>query len=172
MTHNKFAVLALVSLLIICAIANDAYAQGPKGKDFGFGIILGDPLGGTIKYWTSRENAFDAYIGSSYFGSLRVGGDYLWHFDAFHSQVVKMYAGPGIALGFGRGHGIWFKEDKKKFYYWDEGSVGIAGRVIVGLNIIPKRTPIEIFLEFGPLIGLAPNFGVNVDAALGIRFYP
>ena len=40
-----------------------------------------------------------------------------------------------------------------------------------GLNIIPKRTPLEFFLEVGPLIGLYP-FGVAVDIAAGVRFYP
>ncbi len=164
--------IRIIVLLIISLNVVNLSANGPRGKNFGFGLILGDPVGGTIKYWLNNENALDFYLGSSYFGSLRIGGDYLWHFDAFNSQVVKMYAGPGISLGFGHGKGIWYKEDKNKFYYWEDGTTGIAARVIFGLNIIPKRSPIEIFLELGPLIGISPNVGVNIDAAIGIRFYP
>ncbi len=133
---------------------------------------MGDPLGLTIKIWTSNENAFDFYLGSSYFGNIRVGGDYLWHFDAFNSNMVKMYAGIGGVVGFGTGHGIWYKENKDKFYYWDDNSMGIGARAILGINFIPRRTPLEIFVEFGPLVGLSPNYGVNMDGAIGIRFYP
>jgi hypothetical protein len=41
-----------------------------------------------------------------------------------------------------------------------------------GLNVIPRRTPLEFFLEVGPLIGITPAFGVAVDWAIGVRFYP
>jgi hypothetical protein len=165
--------LIFITIVILFQQINPCLnAAGPKGNDFGFGLILGDPVGLTIKYWTSNENALDAYLGSSYFGRVRVGTDYLWHFDAFKSNVVKMYAGPGLVLGLGQGHGIWYKEDHKKFYYWEDNSTGFGARVIFGINVIPKRTPIEIFFELGPLVGISPNYGVNLDAALGIRFYP
>ena len=147
-------------------------AQGPKGKSFGFGLILGDPSGLTVKYLLNNENSIDGYIGSSYFGNIRIGGDYLWDFDAFNSKIVKMYAGPGLVLGFGNGNGVFYKADNSKFYYWKDNGLGIAVRAIIGVNVIPKKTPIEIFFELGPLVGLSPNFGVNIDAALGIRFYP
>lgn len=151
-------------------------AQGPNGNDFGFGIILGEPLGGTVKIWTAKDQAVAASIGgNSYFGSLRLGADYLWHFDVFRSQVVDMYAGPGLVLGFGDGRDYWWYRGKgNKIYFYERGTddVGIAMRVVAGLNVVPKRTPIEIFLELGPLIGVSPGFGVALDVAAGIRFYP
>lgn len=151
-------------------------AQGPNGNDFGFGIILGEPIGGTVKIWTAKDQAVAASIGgNSYFGSLRLGADYLWHFDVFRSQVVDMYAGPGLVLGFGSGREYWwYKERGNKVYFYERANddVGIAARVVAGLNVIPKRTPVELFLELGPLIGISPGFGVAVDIAAGIRFYP
>lgn len=143
------------------------------GRTFGFGIMFGDPTGATLKFWTSRENAFVVDVGSSYFGSIRFNGDYLWHFDAFHSQVVKLYAGPGAVVGIGEGRRYWwYKDDHERFYFREKGDVGIGVRGIFGLNIIPKRAPLEIFLEFGVLIGIVPDFGTGVDAGVGIRFYP
>lgn len=165
---NQFLLFSLV-LFFTSAIS---LAQGPQGKDFGFGLVLGDPTGGTVKYWTNHENAFNFTIGGSYFGNPRIGADYLWHFQAFDSDVVEMYAGPGLALGFGHGDGIFYKRKGDKFYIREDNEAGIGVRAIVGLNIIPRRTPIEIFVEFGPLIGISPGFGSAVDAALGIRFYP
>lgn len=168
----KKLILGLIIVVMSIMTFNEAKASGPMGRNFGFGIVFGDPFGATINYWVSRENSLAAYIGASYFGGLRVGGDYLFHFDAFNSQVVKMYAGPGVAVGFGRGRGIIYRENKNRFYYWEDDQVGIATRVIFGVNIIPRRAPIEIFVEAGPLIGISPDVGVNMDASIGIRFYP
>jgi hypothetical protein len=166
--------IIFIGLLIVFSLPFNfkSFAQPPQNRDFGFGLILGDPTGGTIKYWTSRENAIDAYIGGSYFGSVRIGADYLWHFNAFNSSVVNLYAGPGITLGFGSGSYFLYKKDKGKFYNRDEGGTGIGIRGVIGINIIPKKTPIEIFVELGPMIGIIPDFGTALDAAIGIRFYP
>ncbi len=144
-------------------------AQGPEGNSFGFGLILGDPLGLTVKIWTNSTNAFVGDLGSSDFGPLRLQGDYLWHFDAFHSRIVKMYAGPGIALAFGNGDGIFHEHP---FHPPDDHGVGIGARVIFGVNIIPRQTPIEIFFELGPLVAFSPGVGVGIDVGVGIRFYP
>jgi hypothetical protein len=171
---KKILYLILVLSLMTTAGEQLTRAQGPLGRDFGFGLNLGEPLGGTVKLWLNKENALQAHIGGSYFSSLRIGADYLWHFDVFRSQVVKMYAGPGAAFGFGNHYSGWYynkKGNKEYWYYRDDGSVfGI--RAIFGLNVIPKRSPIEIFMELGPFIGISPTFGSTLDAAIGIRFYP
>jgi hypothetical protein len=165
---KSFFLLLIVSLLGSMVSLNAAQAQGPGGKSFGFGLILGEPLGGTIKVWTNPTNAFVADIGESYFGSPRLQADYLWHFDPFHSRIVRMYAGPGLAIGFNIGNGGAFNEGNDRF----EGDAGVGVRAIFGLNIVPVATPLEIFVEAGPLIAFAPGFGAGFDAAVGIRFYP
>ncbi len=147
-------------------------AQGPEGKSFGFGIILGTPVGVNVKLWTASDQAFVADFGESYFGPLRLEADYLWHFDAFHSAIVKMYAGPGLGLAFGNGD-----DDNRFFDDHPHGPdapdhLGVGVRVMFGINIIPRRTPIEIFAEIGPMIAFVPNVGVGVDGGVGIRFYP
>lgn len=174
--HMKKRILPTIFILSILLSSSMVPAQGPNGNSFGFGIILGEPLGGTAKIWTANDQAVAASIGgNSYFGSLRIGADYLWHFDVFHSQIVKMYAGPGLVVGFGTGREYLFYKYKGDHYYFyerDNDQAGIAMRVVAGLNITPRRTPIEIFLELGPLIGISPFFGVALDVAAGIRFYP
>ncbi len=164
----RFIILLVFAIVFI---SNHTLAQGPMGRDFGFGLILGDPTGGTIKYWFSSENALVVSIGGSYFGSPRINAEYLWHFDAFNSQVVKLYAGIGGVIGFGEGRGWFRKHDDDDFWYRKEGT-GLAIRAIFGLNIIPRRTPLEIFAEAGPLIGVSPDFGSALDVSVGIRFYP
>jgi hypothetical protein len=157
---------AMAMLLAMCS--TECIAQGPNGKDVGFGLILGDPTGGTVKFWTTSTNAFAFDLGASHFGPTRINAAYLWHIDAFHSSIVKMYAAPGVALALGGRSGHYI-------HHWefdgpDEG-IGVGVRAMFGLNIIPARTPLEFFVEIGPLIGISPQ-GSAFDAGLGIRFYP
>ncbi len=121
-----------------------------------------------MKIWTNPVNAFTFDIGESDFGPTRIDGDYLWHFDAFGSRAVKLIAGPGLCLAFGDGNGIY---GGREFYNGDNGT-GIAARLMFGLNIIPERTPLEMFFELGPIVGFSPTGGVGLDVAAGIRFYP
>lgn len=151
----------------------DTQAQGPKGKSFGIGIILGEPTGISAKYWLSNKNALDFAIGGSYFGAPRLQVDYIWNTDAFSSSVVKVYAGPGLGIGFGReNNGLWLKGSKGTWFYRDNDNVGISLRAIVGVTVVPTNSPLELFLEIGPNIGIVPGFGSAVDAAIGIRYYP
>ncbi len=163
----KNAKLLAVGLLALTLGSNECRAQGPDGRTFGFGLVLIDPLGATVKLWINPVNALTFDIGESDFGPTRLDADYLWHFDPFQSRIVRMYAGPGLALAFGNGNGIY---GGREFDRGDNG-VGIGVRVMFGLNVIPARTPLEIFFGIGPLIGLSPS-GVGLDVALGIRFYP
>ncbi len=160
--------LFVMIIFFITGLTSTKAQFAPKGNTFGFGIMLGDPTGGTIKLWLNRENALAFSLGASFFGSPRIGIDYLWHFDAFESDIVNLYAGPGGVIGFGEGDGFWYK---KKFIRTNN-EVGLAGRGIFGLNIVPRQTPLEIFVELGVLIAIVPNFGSAADAAVGIRFYP
>jgi hypothetical protein len=162
----------IIYAFVFFASISIALSQGPMGRNFGFGIMFGDPTGATLKFWTNRENALVVDVGSSYFGNVRFNVDYLWHFDAFHSNVVKLYAGPGGVIGIGEGRGYWFGHGHDDFYYRDGGGTGIGVRGIFGVNIIPRRTPLEIFLEVGVLLGVSPAFGTGIDTGLGIRFYP
>ena len=78
-----------------------------------------------------------------------------------------MYAGPGLALAFGNGYGLYGGREFDDAY----NGVGIGVRVMFGLNVIPERTPLELFFGMDHFIGLSPS-GVGLDIALGIRFYP
>src|SRR5205809_2453729 len=97
--RSRALFFAATALLAMCS--TECIAQGPNGKDVGFGLILGDPTGATVKFWTSSTTAFAFDIGASHFGPTRMDAEYMWHFDAFHSKIVKMYAAPGLSLAVG-----------------------------------------------------------------------
>jgi hypothetical protein len=161
-------------IVLFSGISSSSFAQGQGGRDFGFGLILGDPTGGTVKFWLNKENAIVGDIGADYFGAPRIDIDYLWHFYSFRSTVTSIYAGIGGVVGVGQGYyALWYRDDHNRFYYRGvDGQTGFGARAIFGLNILPRRTPLEFFVEIGPLIGISPAFGVALDFAAGIRFYP
>jgi hypothetical protein len=159
--------LGMLRRLVICLCAAVATATAQKGT--GFGIILGDPTGLTLKHWVSRDQAIAASLGGSYYGAPRIGLDYLWHFNAFRSSIVLLYGDAGLAIGFGKGV-RWWGDRAYKYYDRNDARIGVRG--MVGLNVLPRGVPLEFFLELGPLLTIAPGFASTVDVALGMRFYP
>ena len=155
---KKLYATALTVFVVICIFMREAspvLAQRPEGRDFGFGLVFVEPLGGTVKYWTKPDEAIVGTIGSSRFGDPRLGVDYAWHFNAFRSDVVNLYAAPGMVFGLGRS---------------PDDEVGIRG--VLGVNVVPRSSPMEMFLEMGPLFELTPGRGTSFDLGLGLRFYP
>jgi hypothetical protein len=179
MNTDHVSVVVRLSLLIalVVGLAMPAMAQGPMGKSFGVGFSVGDPTAISFRIWTSRANSWDAAIGASYLGNPHIHGDYLWHFnDAFNSRIVSLYAGVGAALGFGDRRDGWvlirYRKGKDYWYYSDRDELVVAAKGTFGLNIIPRNTPLDIFLEVNPIIGISPGFGFDIMPSLGIRFYP
>jgi hypothetical protein len=164
--------LIIVTTVLVVGSSNIFSQSIGRGDNLGFGIIIGDPTGLTLKYYVESREALVFDLGASYFGSPRISADYIWHFNAFESDVASLYAGPGAVIGFGESRGFWYNDRGDKFYIRDKGDVGLGVRGIFGVNFIPRRTPLEFFLELGVLLGLAPDFGSGVDAAIGMRFYP
>src|SRR5258708_36092735 len=152
----KFIVLGLLVFPLLQPRQSIAQPQG----DFGFGLILIEPLGATVKYWTAPNQAIDADIGESYFGLPRVDVDYLWHFNSFNSHVLLLYGGIGAAFGFGSSgyYDLYYSRDFEghPFYYraYYNSTFGFGIRMLFGLDIIPKRVPFEFFAQVGPLIGI------------------
>ncbi len=157
------------ALLILCAGFSAAQESG-----VGVGIIVGEPTGISTKIWTSHTNAVDIGLGWSngdwYW--MRMGNgywqyvndtyvhfhaDYLWHsFDAIHSQErFPLYYGVGMTIHSGQASP----------YNW----LGVRGTF--GIEWLPRRVPIDVFLEIVPTLQLAPFSDFGFNAGLGTRFY-
>lgn len=167
MKYFRYAIIVLIILLIS---APESQSFSPKGKKLGIGVMLGEPTGFTLKMWTQKDIAFAFSVGNSYLGRLRIGMDYLWHFNAFNSNIVNLYAGPGVAVGIGESGGWWYR-DKNKVWYQENDNLGLGARGVLGMNIVPRNSPLEIFGEFGLMIGILPGTYTNFEGSVGIRFY-
>ena len=158
-----YAVITFFLLLFSgVAIAQD--------RNFGLGVILGEPTGISAKLWVSSVNAFDFGLGwsvggdriSDYNGAYNGGSrvhfhmDYLWHwFDAIHSsERFPLYSGIGGRINTGAGY---------------KSSAAVRG--VLGIAWLPHHTPIDIFLELVPSLEVIPSTGFGIDAGLGARFF-
>ena len=139
--------------LALSAVSVAASAQTPV-KEVGFGIVAGDPIGGTAKLWLDDDFAFDVGVGFS--GDTVMWGDVLYHMWNLLPQPEEgklgVYLGAGPRL-----------ETRR------DTEFGV--RTVAGLTWRITRQPIEFFAEAGPVFRMTPTGGVDADGGIGVRFY-
>ncbi|TBR22104.1 hypothetical protein EPO15_08745 [bacterium] len=127
-------------------------AAEPSGP--GVGVVLGDPTGGTFRYFLSRTRSFDLGVGFS--GDAALWADHSWHswdmmpkpqsgeFDLWASAGLRLETAPDPEFGV---------------------------RTLLGLSYWLPANPIELFATAGPAFQLTPDGDVGVDGGVGVRFY-
>ncbi|HXE42738.1 MAG TPA: hypothetical protein VN516_06905, partial [Candidatus Baltobacteraceae bacterium] len=141
----------------------DLYSpSSPSGKRLGVGVVLGEPVGVSVKYWLNDKMAVDGAAGFSahnnspfYFHS-----DVLWHrFDVFDVSPA-----PGkLPIYFGVGGLVRIRD------HGDETTLGI--RAPIGVSYLFDNAPIDIFAEIGPAIDVHPTFKGEITGGIGVRFW-
>jgi len=149
MMNIKNAVFALV----LVAAGGNAWSQ--QAGQFGAGVVLGVPIGGTAKYWLNDRQAFDFGVGFGD-GDTVLYGDFLWHAWNIFPQPQKGKLGAYVGVG-------------PRLETADEAEFAI--RTMAGLDYWVENNPIELFLEGGPVFRFTPSSDVSADVGLGVRFY-
>ena len=141
-----------IFVIIIVISFNTAFAQ----KDFGIGIIAGDPTGLSAKLYTGSNNAFDFAAAWSFEGKghMLFQADYVWH-----NSLSRTSSGM-FALYYGIGGRIIFSNDP---------NVGV--RVPIGIDYIFSSAPIDIFAEIVPVLDLIPSTDFDLNGGIGVRFW-
>lgn len=144
-------VLNLLSLLMghLAAIAQ------PKG--LGLGVIIGEPTGISFKKWVNKSDAIDGALAWS-FGdkdALHLHADYL-----FHNRRLIHIDQHSIPFYYGIGG---------RFRFEDKNTFGI--RFPLGLTFFLVEVPVDLFVEIVPIMNLAPETDLDLNAAIGARYY-
>lgn len=142
-------------LILVCMLAAGAsplWAQ--KAGDVGAGVILGNPTGGTAKFWLNETQAVDVGLGFS--TDLAIYGDYLWH----GWEVLPKPSEGKLPVYLGLG---------AQFRTVSPNEFGL--RTVAGIAYWLPRNPVEIFLEVVPVFRLSPGNSVGLGAGLGLRYY-
>jgi len=150
---KRFLAILFTILLLTCSniIAQD--------KNFGIGIILGEPTGLSGKYWISEDKAFDAALAYSFLEdnkSLAFHADYLYHLDGVIDRHYKM------PLYYGFGVRFRLRENQQNTF-------GVRG--VIGLNVYLREAPVDIFFEVAPAFRLLPDTNIDFDIAIGARYF-
>ena len=151
----------MVRLVVILALLVALFSCGTtvaQDRGLGLGIILGEPTGLCFKKWRTSGTAIDGALAWS-FGKknvLHLHADYLVHnFNLSKAQKDK------LALHYGVGGRIKITND--------ESRIGV--RIPIGIDYIFQKVPLDIFLEFVPLLDLAPGTDFRSSGAIGIRYF-
>lgn len=156
MLKDKVSMKKLVLIaFVFISISNNIYSQQ---SGTGVGVMVGEPTGLSAKFWVGNNEAFAGGLGWHFIGphdGFNFHLDYLYHIDnAIHSNVqFPLYYGFGVRL----------REVGSEFGLGFRGVGGIL------LNLNPE--PIDIFFELAPVFKLLPETNLELDAALGARYY-
>lgn len=139
---------------------NSYNAENNYVHKLGVGIILGEPTGGSLKYWLNNTMAVDGAIGWSTHddANLYLHSDLLWnHFGLIPVPEGRLPVYLGVG-GFAR-----FRGDRH------DDQAGL--RLPLGLDYMFQNSPVDIFAEIAPTIDVTPDIRGDVTGGVGVRFW-
>ena len=151
---RSIRIVLLALILIVFALNNDSLYAKEKGS-LGAGVVLGDPIGPTVKYWFNPDMAID--FGLGFEKDFTIYADFLWHIWTIFPQPPT-----GKLAGY-LGLGLRFEEKSvdDKFGF----------RAVTGAAYWIASHPIEVYLELAPVFQVTPDTGTDFDVGIGVRYY-
>ena len=155
--------IILISIITILFCFGNLNAQD---KGFGIGIILGEPTGLSMKFWTSYNTAVDIAAAWSFFhgDAFHLHADYLYH----NFSLIKLDFDQ-LPFYIGIGGRIKFVEVVHAGN--DEHHYRLGVRIPVGLNYLPSKIPFDFFVEVVPLLDLVPETDFDINGGIGFRYF-
>lgn len=155
---KKLTLIAVTVALQHFSLASaQAQTLNTESERLGIGLMLGEPSGISVKYWTTGVTAFNVGVAWSLSGrgdseALHTHADFLWH---------AWFADPqNLAFYYGLGGRVIFATDAR---------AGV--RVPFGLNYVFETIPFDLFVEAVPILDLTPDVAFAGNGAVGIRYY-
>lgn len=159
------------TLLLAATVTCLGVAAWGEPRGMGIGVMVGEPTGISAKKWLDATHAIDGAAAWSISGedafSLHV--DYL-----FHKFGLVTNPPPDIVLHYGIGARFQVREDDGNDNgngNAEDGDDTAGVRIPIGLTYLMKENPLELFMEFAPVVDLVPDTEGDFEAAFGIRFY-
>ncbi|OFZ02551.1 MAG: hypothetical protein A2X97_07785 [Bdellovibrionales bacterium GWA1_52_35] len=163
MKNLSYPVLILLSLVL--GLPSAGFAAPVNGaRNFGLGIVLGEPTGLSAQYVLEKDRKLDFSLAYSFNSWVQITADYIFMRPQWVNSVLKRsspvsaYWGAGLLLG--------VVTDSKK-----DGDLGFALRIPFGLEGMLDMEPIGFFVELVPGMELAPSTDFIFQGGLGARYY-
>jgi hypothetical protein len=152
---RKLAVVAVVLLL-----SGFAFAQA---GGTGLGVIVGEPTGISMKFWTGGNTAFDAAAAWSVYRYTA----FHFHADLLFHNLNLIDVSPGLLPAY-VGVGGRLKLAGEPNEYKD---MRLGVRVPFGLEYLFEPIPVGLFVEVAPILDILPGTGFSINGAAGARWY-
>jgi len=155
----KYVKSVLCAVILYSVIVPGGWCQQ---KHTGIGISLGEPTGFSGKMWWSDTMAFDCGVAWSFAEdpSIHIHGDVLWHNWHVLDDAFEVDDNGRLPLYYGVGGRLKAGEDTR-----------LGVRFVIGATYIFAYAPFDIFLEIAPIMDIAPETELQLNAALGTRFW-
>jgi len=138
-----------------------AYSAASAGSDmtgdFSAGMAAPVPTGITIKYWNSRDTAYDFFAEWSFNDSR-----YNFHADYLVHDFNQVYMDDADAPVY---YGIGVRVISEKN---EDLITGI--RIPFGISYLQRNRPFDLFAEVAPRINLTPSTNFGMDLQVGLRY--
>jgi len=143
-----------IAIFIFSLFSLLAVSQAQDIPRYELGVILGEPLGISGKWWHNRQSASDIAAAWSFTenGVVEIHSDYLFHWLYPHVNVgdLPLYFGIGLSVRIGN----------EAFF---------GARVPLGIEYIIPYLPLSVFAEFAPIWHVLPEVTIVVSGGAGIR---
>jgi hypothetical protein len=142
------------------ALTTQTTGSSDHAGKFGAGATFGEPIGADVKYWFNEKMAIDGAIGYSSHDNtdLYLQSDILWHafqlFPVSHGQLPLYFGVGGLAR-----------------IRNDDNSNEFGIRVPVGISYMFENAPVDVFMEVGPALDIAPVVRGEVTGGIGVRYW-
>ena len=155
---NMYFRIGLIVCVALVIMTEQALCDDKKK---GVGLVSGEPTGISGKMWVSDNTAVDGAVAWSLVKDRRmhIHADWLVHNWTYLKDKYDVETGE-IPLYYGIGGRIRFDDD-----------VRIGARFVLGISYIFADAPFDIFLEIAPILDVAPETAVNINSAIGVRYW-
>lgn len=152
------------ALVLLATSAASAKNPGRGGK--GLGVAIGDPSGLNFKAFLSSGFALDATLGLGFIGgrhlALNLGVVWQKPLGNLGGAPVDWYYGVGGKLGI-------YDDDHDDKH--DRDRVRLGARAPLGVSVIFKKVPMDLFLEIAAGLWIVDEVDLDLDGAIGVRFW-
>ena len=150
----------MLLLVVLCFLQTNLFGQD---REFGIGVIIGNPTGLSMKLWLDSQKALDGAAAWSFRGNdaMILQLDYLHHnLNALSTKSTK------IPVFIGIGGRITFEE---KFRDEHDNRFGI--RIPLGLTWLAKEIPMDVQFVIAPILDLVPDTELDFGGGICLRYY-
>lgn len=152
----------LVMLTALLGGVGAGHARGAKRGGTGLGLSVGDPTGVNFKTFTGARMAVDATLGLGFIGGnhLAFNLGLIWHNPL--DRGLDWYYGVGGKLGL-------YDEDRKDGR--DRDRLRLGARAPIGVALMLRQVPLDLFAEVAAGLWLIDDVDLDLDGAVGVRYW-